>query len=149
MKKLLLPIALLFSTFTIRAQYNEHFMFNPVPKDTIEKIQLESTKIEYHEGTNYITWNVKGDTVEGLYLVFKSKNYSHYKLISSVNVYDGLFPNISLAYYIEDKFPNEIGYNYYHIVKVPKSLTFSELENIRHYIVEDLRNPCCDVAIIN
>jgi hypothetical protein len=111
--------------------FNDYHIIKPTCK------YVEGAKLIIQENYIDVTWKVKGDTVPGYYMIYKSHDFRNIEFIDRLIVPKGMNPNISIVNSTEDPKPNEF-YNFYHIIKIKENENISlETINIK------------DIAIVN
>lgn len=121
-KKHVLVFVLFSLCFPARAQYldseslaKEQMRVDMQDYDKIENVSIEKT----NDGDVYLSWVVRGDTVDGCFIVYKSRDYIDPELVSIINYPNNKHPNTYLSLSVVDSTKDEF-YNMYHIIKADK-----------------------------
>ena len=85
---------------------------------------ITGAKLTPKENSIIVNLKIKGDTVSGYYLVYKSHDFNNIEFVDRIIIPKGLNPQINLLFSAEDTNPNYF-YNFYHIVIVKENENFN------------------------
>ena len=91
--------------------------------------KIVSGKIKRFNGKAYISWVVMNDTLEGVFVIYKSSNFNSIKPVEYLRFPNGLVLNVPLTFSVVDS-SLETGYDTYHIVKVDRNTLFDLNEHV-------------------
>lgn len=83
---------------------------------------------KYFEGKTWLHWEVKNQSCDGMYLIYRSADGKEWEIIGRKEGI-GVPVEIPIAYYLQDEHPHT-GTNYYRLVHISKDKTYLVSEKI-------------------
>ena len=127
----LIVLLILASSVISNGQYNEKNTLLSIPKNpyTPSYKNLVSSRLTHFNGKVYVSWTIMGDTLEGCFAIYKSKDYGKAKIVQYVTFPKGLVRNVPILFSIVDS-SVENEYDMYHIVKLDGNTVFYANEHV-------------------
>ncbi len=157
MKKILLLLVTLFVLNGVsNAQYNTEKMFlcNQYDIINLNHTCFIGSELIYDDGIISLNWAINNDTVPGVYIVYKSYNFTNMKPIEFFKINSTTCKNKTVVFHMVDKNYNP-EYNFYHILKyddlssvIVNDLNFKE-QSMNNIFFEPSENKYEDQSIVS